>query len=483
MKPLALAVLSAVLSVLVFPRFDLNFLAPLCLAPLFVAAAWEANPKRRLLIGWAAGFVYWFGICHWIAEVLHNYGGMNVPLVALAFFLFCVLKAMNWAAFTWLAGYLVHSRWAVLLLAALWTGQERIYGPFGFAWFALGNAGIDMGVPMRLAPLTGVYGLSFVFAMMNAAVALLVLRRPRLELAPLALLPLLYFLPALPPIEQGQDNAVLVQPNIRERQDWTSAQTETTIRGMMLQALDVSAPRQPNSMILFPEVPAPFYENDPKLRDQAAQLARVLGTPVLMGVVSHSPKGPRNSVIQVSPDGSFGPRYDKMNLVPFGEYVPEAFDWIGKISEEAGSFQPGEKTVVFAVNGGRAGVYICYESVLPHFVRGIVASGAQVLVNLSNDGYFGQSAAREQHLLLARMRAAENRRWLLRATNDGVTVTVDPAGRIDRRLTPLRKAAARARFTYQHTTTPYTDNGDWFVWGCLAIGLTAAATKAYSARP
>jgi apolipoprotein N-acyltransferase len=227
-------------------------------------------------------------------------------------------------------------------------------------------------------------------------------------------------------------------------------------------------------------VPAPFYENDPKLRDQAAQLAQVLGTPVLMGVVAHTPKGPRNSVLQVSADGTFGPRYDKMNLVPFGEYVPEAFDWIGKISEEAGSFQPGEKTVVFAVKDGRAGAFICYESVLPHFVRSIVAQGAQVLVNQSNDGYFGQSAAREQHLLLARMRAAENRRWLLRATNDGITVTVDPAGRIDRRLTPLRKASARVRFSYEHTTTPYTSYGDWFVWGCLAVGVAAAAVNAFT---
>lgn len=473
MKPLGLAILSAILSVLVFPRFDMNFLAPLCLAPILVAAAWETSARKRVLMGWAAGFVYWFGVCHWIAEVLHNYGGMNLALVGLAFFLFCLLKAMNWAAFAWLAGYLVHSRWAVVLLAALWTGQERIYGPFGFAWFALGNAGADMGIPMRLAPVTGVYGLSFVFAMMNAAVAMLILRRPRVHLAPLLLLPLLYLLPALPEIEQGNSTAVVVQPNIRERQDWTAAETETAIRAMMLQALDVSSPRQPNSMILFPEVPAPFYENDPKLRDQAAQLAQVLQTPLLMGVVSHNPKGPLNSVLQISPDGSFGPRYDKMNLVPFGEYVPEAFDWIGKISEEAGSFQPGEKTVVFPVRDGRAGVYICYESVLPHFVRGIVAQGAGVLVNLSNDGYFGQSAAREQHLLLARMRAAENRRWLLRATNDGITVTVDPAGRIDRKLTPLRKASARVRFSYIEQQTPYTRHGDWFVWGCLAVGLVA----------
>lgn len=475
MKPLLVSLLSAGLSILVYPGFDLSFLAPLCLAPLFVAMAWEGNPKRRVLMGWAAGFVYWFGVCHWIAAVLADYGGMSLPLVGLAFFLFCLLKAMNWAAFAWLGGYLIHSRWAVVLIAALWAGQERIYGPFGFAWFALGNAGVDMGVPMRLAPVTGVYGLSFVFAMMNVAVALLVLRRPRRDLAPLLALPLLYLLPELPPVGQGSDSAVVVQPNIRERQDWTVEETETAIRGMMLQALDVASPRQQTRMILFPEVPAPFYESDVRLRDQAAQLASVLRAPLLMGVVSYRGGEPLNSVLEVSPDGSFGPRYDKVNLVPFGEYVPPLFSWIGKISSEAGSFRPGEKIVVFPVNGGRAGVYICYESVFPHFVREIVRDGADVLVNLSNDGYFARSAARQQHLLIARMRAAETRRWLLRATNDGISATIDPAGRIDHRLTPFRKASARVRFSYEQTTTPYTKYGDWFVWSCLVLGLAAVA--------
>ncbi|MBV6432162.1 MAG: Apolipoprotein N-acyltransferase [Bryobacteraceae bacterium] len=478
MKPLALALLSALLAVAAFPSPGLSFLAPFCFVPLLLAIAWEPDPKRRLLCGWAAGIVYWAGICYWIGFVLEQYGGMSLPLVWLSFSLFCILKAMNFAAFGYLAGFLIHSRWAILATAALWTGLERVYGPFGFAWFALGNAGIGMSVPMRLAPVTGVYGLSFVFFLINAAVALLILRRPRLHIAPLLLLPLLLLLPPLPSFEEGTRTAVAVQPNIEEREDWTATMFENTLRREVQLTLDVAANASPRpDMVLWPEVPAPYYyETDPFFREQVTHVARTARTDFLFGAVARTPGGaPLNSVFELGPEGGFVARYDKINLVPFGEYVPPLFNWIQKISSEAGSFAPGSVPSPLPLTAGKAGVFICYESVFPHYVRQFVADGAGVLVNLSNDGYFGHSAARDQHLLIARMRAAENGRWLIRATNDGITVAIDPAGRITGRLNPYTQAAARLRFSWRADETPYTRYGDWFVWSCLAAGLLACA--------
>jgi apolipoprotein N-acyltransferase len=130
--------------------------------------------------------------------------------------------------------------------------------------------------------------------------------------------------------------------------------------------------------------------------------------------------------------------------------------------------------VIFTANGHAMGPFICYEAAFPHLVRDVTGAGAEVLVNLSNDGYFGRSAAREQHLLLARMRAVENHRWLLRSTNDGITVSIDPAGRIWDRFPALKRTAGRLRFGWEHAKTPYTRAGDWFAWGCLAAGLAAA---------
>ncbi|MBI4906959.1 MAG: apolipoprotein N-acyltransferase [Acidobacteria bacterium] len=484
--PPALFLLSALALILIYPGAGMSLFAPFALTPIVIGIAREPSAKRRALYAWAAGFLYWSGACYWIHGVLAQYASMPLPLVWLAFVLFAILRSLHWAVFGWLAGYLVHSRWAVLTIAALWTGLERCYGPFGFAWLVLGNAGIDMGVPMRLAPITGVYGLSFVLAMMGTGVALLMMRRPRAHLLPLALLAALYLLPALPeggkgPESAGVESAIVVQPNIVEHSNWTRQELEDTIRRMAMASLDIGlkAKQQPK-MILWPEVPAPFYDTDPHIREQVALLARTVKSDVLLGLVHHEPSGEtRNSAFQIGADGNPGVRYDKVNLVPFGEHTPSLFAWVGQVTSEAGGFQPGDHIVNFPIGNFKAGVFICYESVFPHYVREYAASGAGVLVNLSNDGYFGKTAAREQHLLLARMRAAENRRWLLRATNDGITATINPAGEVMHRLTPFRQSAARTNFSLRSDVTLYTKWGDWFVWSCLVIGVVSAGMEAF----
>lgn len=474
MIPLLLALGSAILSILVFPRFDLVWLAPLCLAPLLIAVSMEQRPWHRVWIGTAAGIVYWCGVCYWIAFVLENYAGLNKPVAWLTFFLFGVGKSIHWAAFAWLSGYIIHRPWALPAIAALWTGIERT-NALTFVWLPLGNAGIDMGIPMRLAPLVGVYGLSFIFVMMNVAVAFLVLRRPRREIAWLLILPGLYLLPGLPDGDQPQHTAVVVQPNIKENQEWTVESTERTVRSLGMLSLEhASSSKVSPEIILWPEVPAPFYYSDPDFRKQVEELARVTKTSFLFGGVGFTPeRRPLNSAFMLDSGGNYVARYDKVNLVPFGEFVPSIFWWIKKISGEAGNFEPGKERIVFPGRSGRIGAFICYESVFPHFVREFVAGGAGVLVNLSNDGYFGGLAAREQHLLVARMRAAENRRWLIRATNDGITATVDPAGRIANRVAPDKRLSAKMRFSYLSEKTPYTKYGDWFVWTCLVAGLLA----------
>jgi len=232
----------------------------------------------------------------------------------------------------------------------------------------------------------------------------------------------------------------------------------------------------PPSIIVWPEVPAPlYYDEDPRFRAYVGDLARAARAYVLLGVVGHRGDGaPLNSAALVSPAGALVSRYDKVNLVPFGEFVPWPFGALArKISTEVGDFAPGERVVISPVDGHRIGAFICYESVFPHFVRRFVAGGAEVLFNLSNDGYFGRSAAREQHLDIVRMRAAENRRWILRATNDGITATIDPAGRLRGQLPPYVEAASRTGFTYRHDMTFYTRYGDWFPGLCAlaAAGL------------
>lgn len=476
---IGLALATAALLILTFPRFDFVWLAPVALAPLLIAVARESRLLRRFLLGYMAGVAYWFGVCYWIQFVLEFHGGMGVVGSWGTFLLFCLAKALHMGAFAVLAGAVIHRSYALPAVAALWVAIERTHGPLGFAWQALGNAGIDMAMPMRLAPYTGVYGLSFVFAMLGAALAVVVLRRRRRELLWLLSLGVLYVLPPVPERRHGAEQAVLVQPNLSETEDYSMRSLEETYRRVAYLSLQaVLSPRDaPPRLLVWPEVPAPFYYyNDPRFRDQVTSLARLTQTYFLFGTVAYTPDGaPLNSAVMLGPDGELVGRYDKMFLVPFGEYVPRLFGFVNKITSEAGNFQPGRSLVIFPVGDQRIGAFICYEAVFPHLVRRFAAGGAGLLVNISNDGYFGRSAAREQHLKIVRMRAVENHRWILRTTNDGVTVAIDPAGQIRDRLPPYKEAAMLAQFSYVRELTPYTRFGDWFAFLCTLGGIAALA--------
>ncbi|MGH9672372.1 MAG: apolipoprotein N-acyltransferase, partial [Bryobacteraceae bacterium] len=476
MRSLLFAAASAGLLVLVYPGFDFAWLAPVCLAPLLAAMAGEPSTGRRLLIGWIAGIVYWGGACYWIRDVLVMYGGLAGPGAWGAFGIFCGAKAVHLAVFCAMAGPLMNRWYAIPAAAALWTGLERTHGPLGFAWLTLGNAGIDMAVPLRMAPFTGVYGVSFVLLMMNAAVALLWLRRPRRELLWLAALPLLFLVPRLPSRQQGTRSVALVQPNVPMHAEWT----EQSMRGLhdrmsRLSLETALAPGEPPpDLLAWPESPAPIYfETDATFRARAQELARLVKAPFLFGTVGYTKEqAPLNSAMMLDAAGEPAGRYDKINLVPFGEFIPPFFSFVQRITQESGDFAPGREIVIMPAGRDRVGPFICYESAFPHFVREFAARGATVFVNMSNDGYFGRTAAREQHLLVARMRAVENRRWLVRPTNDGYTSVIDPAGRITDLWPPHEQRSGRMRYGVIEEKTLYTRAGDWFAWLCLAAGVS-----------
>ncbi len=470
-----LALGTAALLILTFPKANLAWLAPVALTPLLVAVTRERRRFRRFLLGFGAGVVYWFGVCYWIQYDLAASGGVSEAVAWALFLLFAVAKALHLAVFALLAGWPMRRWWAVPAVAALWVAVEATHGPLGFAWLALGNAGIDMGIPMRLAPFTGVYGLSFLFAMMGVALALAALRRPRRELLWLAVAPLAMLLPRLPDARPGDQTALLVQPNLSESEEWTAPSVdrmqqrlvELSLRGVLA---DIA---HPPSIVVWPEMPAPLYwDEDPNFRKYAAELTEATHAYLLTGLVAHTPRrAPLNSALLVSPAGHALSRYDKVNLVPFGEFVPWPFGFVNKISTEAGDFAAGTRVVVAPVAGHRIGTFICYESAFPDFVRQFAHGGAEALFNISNDGWFGRSAARRQHLQLVRMRAAENRRWLLRATNDGITATIDPAGRVRRALPPYVEATSTTGFSYIAEETVYTRFGDWFPLLCAVLAV------------
>jgi apolipoprotein N-acyltransferase len=462
----ALCIFSAVLLILIFPRFDWTWLAPVALTPLLVACARQRSWRRRFLEGWSGGFVFWFGVCYWIQFVLEVHGGMGTWGGWGTFFLFAILKGLHMAVFAALAGFVIDRWWAIPAVAALWTGLERTHGPFGFAWLDLGNAGIDMPVVMRLAPFIGVYGLSFVFAMIACGLALVAIERPRRELAWLLVLPFIYLLPS-PNVAPPTRQALVVQPNVDSEVEWTRLLLDETEMQLALLSRAHNV-----DLIIWPEMPVPLYVNDATFLRYAGQIAESARTYFLFGAIGRGKSNaPLNAAVMLDPSGHEIDEYDKIKLVPFGEFVPDVFSWVNRVTKEAGDFAAGNRVVIFPAGSERVGVFICYESAFPDLVRQFARDGAEVFVNLSNDGYFGTSAAHEQHLELVRMRAAENARWIVRATNDGITATVDPSGRVTQRLRAFRQLSDVMRYGTSGEQTLYTRHGDWFAWSCLVIGV------------
>jgi apolipoprotein N-acyltransferase len=482
----ALALATAALLVLTFPNPALGnsgwpWLAPLALTPLLVALSREARPLWRFLLGECAGFVYWFGVCYWIQFVLEYHGGLGRWGGWGTFVLFALAKGIHLGVFSLLAAIVIRTPYAIPAVAALWTGIERTHATFGFAWLDLGNSAIDMPLAMRLAPLVGVYGISFVFALTAATVAVVIRHGNRKELGWLAVIPALLLLPNLPAPVRGTEIAVALQPNLSEDTEWSSGSAASE-RDRLIRLSGEAAASTGAHLIIWPEVPFPlYYYQDFKFREDAARMTRGMDSYFLFGTVGETPQGaPLNSAVLLRPSGDLEDRYDKINLVPFGEYVPRMFSFVNRITKEAGDFAPGSRIVVFPLGARSLGTFICYESAFPAEVREFAKRGANLLVNISNDGYFGKSAAREQHLAIARMRAAENRRWLLRVTNDGISAAIDPAGRVVERWPMYQETVGKMNFAYASGTTFYTDHGDWFAWGCL---LVSSVPLFWSQRP
>ena len=187
---------------------------------------------------------------------------------------------------------------------------------------------------------------------------------------------------------------------------------------------------------------------------------------------------PYNSAILLDPQGRLVFTYDKVHLVPFGEYEPFPLIHrvVASVSSEVGGFRKGTKYAVGQLPGGlKFGTFICYEAIYPGEVRRFAANGAELYINISNDGWFGRSAAADQHLRMARVRAVENRRWLLRVTNNGYTVSVDPYGRIISTIPADVRGAADLPYDFRTDQTIYTRFGDWFAWLCVLVSVILLA--------
>jgi apolipoprotein N-acyltransferase len=299
-----------------------------------------------------------------------------------------------------------------------------------------------------------------------------------------------------PPPVAADHTALLVQPDIpiQTGEMWTKEYFQGTLRDLTAISLHPSGEKagQRYDLIVWPESPSPFYTNDPLFRDAVSALAQQSGTWVVagsIGITSAMHGGGEssqifNSAVLVSPQGEWVGRYDKVHLVPFGEYLPfpQVFAFAGGLTKEVGEFQRGASLTPLDAGGQRLGMFICYESIFPDEVRQGPLHGAQVLVNISNDGWYGDSGAWKQHLQQTQMRAIENGRWLLAATNTGMTASVDPYGRIVAATPRKVRTALAAPYALSSSTSFYTRHGDWFAYLCAIISAGVVVMRFAAAQ-
>jgi apolipoprotein N-acyltransferase len=289
-----------------------------------------------------------------------------------------------------------------------------------------------------------------------------------------------------PPSATADHEALLVQQNIPVAANWTPAYFQQTLNELidLTGKSAATKPRTKIDLVVWPESPAPFFTNDAHFRDALSDMAQQIKVWIVAGSIGTT--NPRtanspifNSAALINPNGDWTARYDKVHLVPFGEYLPfpSLFSFAGGLTQEVGEFQHGASRTPLDAGGERLGVFICYESIFPDEVRQFADKGAQVLVNISNDGWYGDSGAYAQHLNQTRMRAIENDRWLLSATDTGVTASIDPWGRVVVRLTRKERAALVAPYALTSVTTFYTRHGDWFAYACAIISLAALIAR------
>ena len=498
----ALAVSSGIAMGLAFPKFDYGLLAWVAFVPLFYAI--EGESLRRVP-GWAwlQGFAAYIVSLYWIPIPLHDFADVRMSLAIPPMLLLAGVVALNTAAAIW-AGEFVARRTripSVVTMPVAWAAVEwlRTYFPIGFPWNLLGYTAYRNLELIQFAEFTGVYGVSALIMFFNAVVYVVILRRGtyRLQTVSLGVLTATMLLlvgfgtwrignvksaPAA-----GSFKVAMVQGNIPQSLKWDPNFLPQSYK--VYQDETASAAKRGAELIVWPEAAAAFLfqpddlypaelANDAAYRKALLTLAHNIGDPILFGEPAlarvNGKFGFYNRAYLVSAKGEVEAHYDKMQLVPFGEYVPARGIlgyFVNRVVQGFGDLVPGEEQTLFTVKGAKLGILICYESIFPDFTRREVNLGADVLVNITNDAWYGESSAPFQVLAMAALRSVETKVPMVRAANTGISAIIEPSGRITHRTPLFKRGTEIEEVKWRPVRTVYTIVGDLFSEICFMLTI------------
>jgi apolipoprotein N-acyltransferase len=510
LRHILLAATTGIFLPLCFPKFDVGLLAWVALIPLHIALD-SSRRTQAFWLGWLSGMIGFTGIMSWVVTAMHTYG--KVPLLISYGIMLLLTAYLGLFVAVYSAGVvwfrMLVPRYGLFAAPCLWVTLEllRTYLLSGLPWSLFGYSQYRQLDLIQVADHLGVYGVSFLIVLTNVALAELYLwlmplfrgfRPARLpwELvttsAMLIGLSWAYSTSVIVSEESERPKATIqvgvVQPNIDQAVKWDQGFREETLRRYdhLTESFGYGT-----DLIIWPEAATPFvYEREPLYQLQLVAMATRASAPLLFGspaVRFDADRKPYllNSAYLLSPEGSLLGRYDKQHLVPFGEYIPlksSALFFLDKLVEGIGDFQAGPGPTILSIQPKMSdesmpqrpvkfGVLICYEVIFPDLVRHMAAAGAEFLVTITNDAWFGDSSAPAQHFSMVVFRSVENHRAFARAANTGISGFIDPFGRIIKASPIFMQTALQATITVRQQQTFYSRYGDVFAYGCMIISL------------
>ena len=483
----ALLVGSAGVLALAFPRVDWDGAAWIALVPLFIVAV-ATRPRLAFAWGWLYGTVFFLVLLRWLNFTFHTFSAIPWPLTWGPTLLLAAWCGLYIAAVSGVTAWLARRRspaWALATVPLLWVGGEWLRGHLlgGFPWGTLGYSQYQRLPVIQVAELGGVHAVSLVVVAVNAAITGGFVLSGRHALAGLStgavLVGAVLGFGAWrlgEPTPPGEMSLAIMQPSIEQPLKWDPE--HAGIVWGIYQELTRQAGAERPHLIVWPETASPtILRRDRELLASLSGMSRDMGVPLLVGSIDVLEGGPNrftNTAFLVGEQGIVG-RYDKIHLVPFGEYVPLAgvIGFVRGWAEFIAELEPGSRAVVFPGPPAPFGVVICYEGIFPDLFREFVNNGARIMVNMTNDAWFGRTSGPAQHLAMYPFRAVEHRVAVVRAANTGVSAFIAPTGQIIRHLGLFNRGVITERVPLRQGRTLFTRLGDWVAWVSLALAAVS----------
>lgn len=499
--PLLPALLSGILLVLSFPRFDFFLLAWTGFVPLLFSL-WKKDWREAFLFGFVFGMVYFFGTLYWVYHSINHFGGISFfSSIIIVLFLSAYLSLFP-AFFSMLYAQVYRkTRLPSLFIApVLWVSIEfiRSYALTGFPWSSIGYSQYRFLPLIQVSDISGVYGISFLVLAVNGFICDLLLLRKRLKEMPL--FPLSYFTAGASlllvliiaslgygfwRLHQDRDGRSLtvsvIQGNIEQDKKWEPIYQDDVISSYS--GLTEEALKGRPALVVWPETAVPFlFDADAANTRRIVEFQKQTGTALLFGSVLEKGRTAEsaalsNSAVLLDREGKKSYVYDKIHLVPFGEYVPlrKVLFFIDKLVVGIGDYIPGRQYLQADTEMGRFSTLICYEIIFPGLVRKFFTRGGDFMVTITNDAWFGKTAGPYQHFSMAVFRAIENRKPLARAANTGISGFIDSNGRILMQSGLFERQVLTYTLKTDSTMTFYTKFGDLFSFFCMVISIILLA--------